>query len=135
MAHSTDGVRWANHSLVLGPTSTAEQPREDIACAAPVVWRDADGVYRMVYSAIGTKWGFYSLAQAVSRDGYTWQRGAPRGADDLILGPNRTATTWDSQMVEYASVWRAGGRMGLFYAGNGYGSTGIGYAESAFRLR
>jgi hypothetical protein len=31
----------------------------------------------MVYSAIGTRWGFYSLAQAVSADGYSWERGPP----------------------------------------------------------
>ena len=51
-----------------------------MACAAPVVWRDGsagDAPYRMVYSAIGTRWGFYSLAQAVSADGYSWERGPP----------------------------------------------------------
>ena len=91
----------------------------------------------MVYSAIGTRWGFYSLAQAVSRDGYSWERGAPRTDEDLILAPDKTLDGghgWDSQMVEYASVWRATAgaesRMGLFFAGNGYGATGIGYTES-----
>ena len=79
VAHSRDGIAWGNHSIVMGPTSTAVQPREDTACAAPVVWVDAfTGVYHMVYSAIGTKWGFYSLAQAVSNDGYTWHRGQCR---------------------------------------------------------
>ena len=149
VAHSHDGVGWFNHSVVLGPAATAAQPREDVACAAPVVWVDErDGAYRMVYSAIGTRWGFYSLAQAVSRDGYTWQRGAAATDDDLILAPDKASAggqAWDSQMVEYASVWRAagpgpggagsgsgsGGRMGIFYAGNGYGRTGIGYTESA----
>ena len=37
---------------------------------------------------------------------------------------------WDSQMVEYASVWRTSSMLGLFYAGNGYGKGGIGYTES-----
>ena len=44
----------------------------------------------------------------------------------MILGPNTTCHSecWDSQMVEYASVWRfnrdAGTPgLGLFYAGNG----------------
>ena len=52
MAHSHDGVVWFNHSVVMGPTTTARQPREDIACAAPVVWVDDAGVYRMVYVAV-----------------------------------------------------------------------------------
>ena len=158
-----EGVTWFNHSVVLGPTATVVQPREDVACAAPVVWRDAaTGTFRMVYSAIGTKWGFYSLAQAVSADGYTWHRGAPSTADDdLILAPSNASaqrrsngnltmmstaeagSSWDSQMVEYSSLWHsvddgtdkegAVSRMGLFYVGNGYGRTGIGYTESEVR--
>jgi len=156
VAHSLDGVSWSNHSVVLGPTTTAEQPREDVACAAPVVWREGGGsdgsgrrLYRMVYSAIGTRWGFYSLAQAVSADGYRWQRGAARTDEDLVLAPETSSNaSWDAQMVEYAAVWRAGSSgsggsggdssaaaqrrmLGLFYAGNGYGRTGIGYTESA----
>ena len=90
--------------------------------------------YRMVYSAIGTRWGYYSLAQAVSSDGYSWERGAARTDDDLVLAPDKKVSArgeaWDSQMVEYAAVWRARARAGLFYAGNGYGRTGIGYSES-----
>ena len=54
------------------------QPRglEDIAVAGPVVGRDGAG-YRMLYSAIGTRWGHYSIAEAVSADGYHWDRGGP----------------------------------------------------------
>ena len=116
----------------MGPRTTGQQPREDIACAAPVVWRDEQGVYRMIYSAIGTKWGFYSLAQAVSMDGYNWVRGTDRADDDLVLAPEASKkSAWDSQMVEYASVWGTNSRLGLFYAGNGYGATGLGYTESA----
>ena len=106
VAHSTDGIQWYNHSVIMGPVLTQVQPREDIACAAPVVWRDAEGLFRVVYSAIGTKWGFYSLAQAVSRDGYTWHRGTAGTDDDLILGPDKVSAggqAWDSQMFEYAS--------------------------------
>ena len=51
VAHSADGIVWTNHSIVLGPTTTDTQPREDIACAAPVVFVDAAGIYRMVYAS------------------------------------------------------------------------------------
>jgi hypothetical protein len=179
VAHSTDGIRWFNHSVVMGPVATDANDREDVACAAPVVWQDSTGgrsVYRMVYSAIGTRWGYYSLAQAVSADGYSWYRGRgfTHADDDLILGPTNSSVhttassvhttassvgatassvgatadtpatnrsmdaaaalsdSWDSQMVEYAALWRGEeGRLGLFYAGNGYGRSGIGYTESA----
>jgi hypothetical protein len=114
VAHSRDGVTWYNHSVIMGPLPAG--PREDVACAAPVVWRDGDvasgrGLYRMIYSAIGTRWGYYSLAQAVSRDGYIWQRGDPRADADLILAPDKESAgghAWDSQMVEcewHPSLW------------------------------
>ena len=148
VAHSRDGIAWFNHSVVLSETTTASNNREDIACAAPVVWRDVNGTYRMIYSAIGTRWGFYSLAQAVSKDGYSWSRGVAGGAtnQDLVLGPNKVNATpgvaqFDSQMVEYASVWRcplaskpwATETIGLFYAGNGYGRGGLGYTETMIK--
>jgi hypothetical protein len=161
VAHSADGVHWYNHSVVMGPVATDANNREDVACAAPVVWQDAPdnangrsrSVYRMIYSAIGTRWGYYSLAQAVSADGYNWYRG--HGSEDFILGPTNSSVSipgharaeqapsladggagervpWDSQMVEYAALWRGyPGVLGLFYAGNGYGRSGIGYTESA----
>ena len=69
--------------------------------------------------------------------------------------PNKVNATpggapFDSQMVEYASIYRAhhhprpAGRtstsvdrsaevLGLFYAGNGYGRTGLGYAETLLK--
>ena len=133
MTHSYDGIDWFNHSVVLGPTDLND--RENVACAAPDVWVDGAGVYRMVFSAIGTRWGAYSLAQAASRDGYAWVRGDERTDADLVLAPDSRAGRWDSQMVEYASVWRTaepsgGARLGLFYAGNKYGRGGIGYTES-----
>lgn len=44
VAHSVDGLAWHNHSVVMGPLSTSVNNREDVACAAPVVWRDASGM-------------------------------------------------------------------------------------------
>jgi hypothetical protein len=50
VAHSKDGVVWYNHSIVMGPNR--DNTRENVACAAPVVWRDGEGVYRMVCVAL-----------------------------------------------------------------------------------
>ena len=60
---SKDGIHWTDHRIVISPRS--DVPHEDAACAAPYVWHDGE-YYRMVYSAIGTKWGYYSLVQALT---------------------------------------------------------------------
>lgn len=103
---------------------------ENVAVAGPVVQQLADGSYRMWYSAIGTRWGYYSICYAESDDGITWNRGTHYG-DNLQLGPRHgTAGNWESMMVEYPSVIEEYGHLRLFYVGNNYGLTGIGTAVS-----
>lgn len=122
VCHSTDGIRWLDHRLILSPRR--EVASEDIAVAAPFVWRDGD-LYRMLYCGIGTRWGYYSISEAVSQDGYRWYQG--EGDRSLSLAPDPTSQ-WESQMVEYPCVVQEDDRLRLFYCGNGYGSTGIGMA-------
>jgi len=81
----------------------------------------------MMYCGIGTRWGYYSMSEAVSTDGYTWDRG--EGDENLALTPN-PASEWESQMVEYPSIVDEGDQLRLFYCGNGYGMTGIGTATA-----
>lgn len=101
---------------------------ENIGVAGPVVHQNSDGTFRMWYSAIGTRWGYYSICYAESDDGIVWRRGKTYG-DNLQLEPNGDG--WEKQMVEYPTVIREGDRLRLFYCGNGYGRTGIGTAISA----
>ena len=122
VCHSTDGIRWRDHRIILSPRH--DVANEDIAVAAPFVWRDG-GFYRMLYCGIGTRWGYYSISEAVSKVGYHWQRGS--GDESLSLAPDPNSA-WESQMVEYPCVIREAGRLRLYYCGNGYGSTGIGTA-------
>ncbi len=122
VAHSSDGIHWTEHRVILSPR--ADVTTDDIAVAAPFVWRDGD-VYRMLYSGIGTRWGFYSISEAVSADGYEWYRG--EGDENLSLAPNPD-NEWEREMVEYAAVIREGDTLRLFYCGNRYGGTGIGTA-------
>jgi len=124
---SHDGITWTDHRIIMSPRQ--DVPHEDAAVAAPFVWRESSGLYRMIYCPIGTKWGFYSLAQAVSEDGFIWYRG--EGDENIILTPNRgNADSWESQMVEYPSVVQTENELVLFYCGNGYGKTGIGVARA-----
>ncbi|MDP6442845.1 MAG: hypothetical protein QF805_03540 [Pirellulaceae bacterium] len=123
LAVSNDGVRWTKRGVVMIRDSRRDY--ENIGVAGPVVRRAGDGDYRMWYSAIGTKWGFYSICYAESKDGLSWTRGAKYG-DNLQLTP--TGEGWERRMVEYPSVVIEGDHLRLFYCGNGYGATGIGTA-------
>ena len=127
VCHSTDGVHWTDHRLIMSPRRDVSS--EDIAVAAPFVWQDG-GRYRMLYCGIGTRWGYYSIAEAVSEDGYQWHRGEGDGNISLAPDPH---SSWESEMVEYPCVIKEGSHMGLFYCGNGYGSTGIGTAVAEMK--
>jgi predicted GH43/DUF377 family glycosyl hydrolase len=122
VGHSRDGIRWDDHRLVMSPRK--EVANEDVAVAAPWAWRDGD-LYRMLYCGIGTRWGYYSISEAWSRDGYAWERG--EGDRNLSLAPGAKGS-WEDQMVEYPALVREGDRLRLYYCGNGYGATGIGTA-------
>ncbi|MCD6415196.1 MAG: hypothetical protein J7M08_00680 [Planctomycetes bacterium] len=128
VCHSADGIHWTDHRLVLSPRRDVTS--EDVGVAAPVVWRDGD-LYRMLYCGIGTRWGWYSISEAFSADGYEWERGP--GDANLSLAPD-PESDWESQMVEYPALIQEGEQLRLFYCGNGYGATGIGVATCAFPL-
>ena len=126
LAVSADGVRWERRGAVM--LRDPDRDYENVAAAGPVVHQQPDGSYRMWYSAIGTRWGAYSICYAESEDGIRWRRG-PNYGDNLQLGP--VGDGWERRMVEYPSVIRDGGRLRVFYCGNGYGSSGIGTAVAS----
>ena len=125
LAVSQDGIRWTKRGAVM--LRDPDRDYENIAAATPVVHQNADGTFHMWYSAIGTRWGYYSICYAESDDGIHWRRGEHYG-DNLQLTPQGDG--WEKQMVEYPSVIQEGDRLRLFYCGNGYGRTGIGTALS-----
>lgn len=121
IAHSKDGITWSDKRLVLGPRLDA--PYENAATIALNVWKTKTR-WRAIYAGIGTKFGAYSICEAVSDDGLTWQRGEP--GENLALPPQGKG--WEAKMTEYPNVIQEGDNLRLFYCGNGYGSTGIGTA-------
>lgn len=126
LADSQDAIHWEKRGAIM--LRDPDRDYENVAVAGPVVQQNRDGTFRIWYSAIGTRWGAYSICFAESDDGIRWRRGKHYG-DNLQLAP--TGTSWEQQMVEYPSLVREGDRLRLFYCGNGYGSTGIGTALSA----
>jgi len=122
IAHSVDGFSWFDKRVVLRPRCDVDY--ENAATIALNVWKTKKR-WRAIYAAIGTRFGAYSICEAVSNDGITWERGAP--GENLSLPPTGDGG-WESKMTEYPNVIEEKGYLRLFYCGNGYGATGIGTA-------
>jgi hypothetical protein len=113
-AESSDGIHWERTGRVAIDFADGEEYAITRAC----VVRDTD-CYRMWFSARGDS---YHLGYAESRDARTWER------DDARAGLSLSRDGWDSEMVAYPAVFDGGDVRYLFYNGNGYGRSGIGYA-------
>jgi len=121
IAHSYDGIEWFDRRVVLQARADAEH--EDAAAIGLNIWPASKG-WRAIYAGIGTRFGYYSICEATSPDGLTWERGKPN--ENLAMAPQGDG--WESKMVEYPNIIEENGRLRLFYCGNGYGQTGIGTA-------
>jgi len=114
-AESRDGLTWERG----GRVCIDYRDDSEYAIARPCVVRDEDR-YRMWFSARGDA---YRIGYAESQDGLTWER------RDEDAGIAVSADGWDSQMQEYPAVFDYRGRRLMLYNGDGYGATGIGWAE------
>ena len=65
----------------------------------------------------------YRIGYAWSSDLEHWTRQDERGGLDV------STEGWDSTMVAYPCVVQSGDRILMFYAGNGFGRSGFGYAQ------
>lgn len=121
-AESTDGVAWKKTGRIC-----IDYDERTGAIGRPCVYRDRE-VYKMLYSYRGMR-GYrndrsqsYRLGYAESADGLMWTR-----KDDEV-GIERSESGWDSQMMEYCTIHQRPAATYLFYNGNGFGKSGIGYA-------
>jgi predicted GH43/DUF377 family glycosyl hydrolase len=121
IAHSRDGITWFDKRVLLRPRAQATY--ENAAVIALNIWQTRTR-WRAIYAGIGTRFGAYSICEAYSDDGLSWERGEPD--ENLALAPQGDG--WESQMTEYPHVVEENGKLRLFYCGNGYGATGIGTA-------
>ena len=78
-----------------------------------------NGTYRMWFSY---KEHSYRIGYAESQDGINWERMDSRAGIDV------SASGWDSEMIEYAYVFRHKDKLYMLYNGNDYGREGIGLA-------
>jgi hypothetical protein len=124
-AESTDGISWKKTGQVC-----IDYDSDTGAIGRPCVYVE-QGVYKMLYSYRGVRdyrtelSQSYRLGYAESADGLAWVRRYEE------VGIERSESGWDSEMMEYCSLFQHQGQKYLFYNGNGFGKTGIGYAVQA----
>lgn len=124
-AESEDGVNWRREGVV----AIDFKSKDEAGIVKASVLKEGDN-YRMWYSYRNsaayrtTRENSYRIGYAESADGIRWTR-----MDDLSK-IDVSDEGWDSEMIEYPHVIKTGGRLYLFYNGNGFGRSGFGYATS-----
>jgi len=127
LAESHDGFQWVKHNsgLVLAPRAFDADPYEYIN-SKPFVLREPDG-WRMWFSSVGPA---YRIQEAWSEDGVTWRHQCPKADDYLGIG---MPGAFDDHQRSYAVVVKRANDYHLWYTGNGFGKTGMGYARGSTR--
>lgn len=120
-AHSKNGVDWQRENRTCITPESAEE-----ANARATVFKE-NGIYHMWYAYRGSRdfrdgAGAYRLGYARSNDAINWER------RDENAGIKYSKTGWDSTMQTYPCILNTGSSRYLFYNGNGFGATGIGFA-------
>jgi hypothetical protein len=125
-AESGDGVHWEREGVVAIDYRDAE---EGGIVRASVIKQGA--LFKMWYSYRGRidfrsdSSRSYRIGYAESADGLRWTR------LDHLNGIEVSGSGWDSFMLAYPHVVDIRGRLHMFYNGNGFGQSGIGFAVAA----
>lgn len=122
-ASSRDGINWHPTGLLAIPQETKSH-----AYTSPTIfqYRDSFHMYFSTRDAFNYRekgGGAYRLGYATSTDLVRWAR------DDSKAGIGTSPEGWDSEMICYSNVIESNGRLLMFYNGNDFGKSGIGYAE------
>ena len=113
-AESRDGVHWERS----GDIAVNFQRPGEYALARPCVVKDGNR-YKMWYSYRSES---YRIGYAESLDGTRWIR------KDQEAGIDVAGSGWDSEMIEYPSVFDHQGERYMLFNGNDYGKSGFGLA-------
>ncbi|MFB6340649.1 hypothetical protein ACE1ET_02950 [Saccharicrinis sp. FJH62] len=123
-ASSHNGIDWIRHNI----NCIVPLDEHEIIGRPSVILHK--GKYMMWYSRRSImdfrtdKNASYRAGYAESSDGIEWQR------KDKEVGINIADTNgvWDSEMLAYPYVIEINGTLTMFYNGNGFGESGVGYA-------
>lgn len=115
---SVDGINFSNQDNMLCIDTQGSEYR----IGRPRVYKEND-IYQMYYTRDFIERN-YIAGYAESKDGKNWLR------LDEKLGIEKSKTGWDSEMCCYPVLLKFKDKKYMFYNGNGYGKTGVGYAEA-----
>ena len=115
-AWSPDGIQWRRNAAQAVPSAFDGEAFSRPTLVGTRMWFCSRGTtdYRDGANA-------YRIRSAKFRDDIGWER-----TDD---GLDASPEGWDSTMTAYPCAVQVDGRTLLFYNGNSFGKTGIGYAE------
>jgi len=121
-ASSTNGIDWKRDNITC--VHPLHQEESNARCT---VFKDENNKYKMWFCYRDSRdfrdgKGAYRLGYAESEDAVHWER----KDEEVGIAPSQTG--WDSRMQTYPDTIVAQGKRYLFYNGNGFGATGIGYA-------
>jgi predicted GH43/DUF377 family glycosyl hydrolase len=122
-ATSADGLNWCRNTVQLIPFKVENE------CQCNPAIMHLAGRYHMFFSyRQGLDFRHerdrtYRIGYASSDDLINWTR------DDAQAGIDVSETGWDSEMIEYPHIAEINGKHVLFYCGNQFGKTGMGFAE------
>jgi hypothetical protein len=122
---SKDGIDWS-----APPTVAIELRADEGGIASPSVLKIKQNYYMWYCYRARIDYrdsieNTYRIGFAISKDGLKWQR------RDHETGIELSSNGWDSQMQAYPNVVAKDHLLYMFYNGNGFGESGIGYATMA----
>lgn len=116
-AESHDGENWNQKEIIFSR-------KQNEVFSRPFV-KFHKGVWQMWYSYLYlNKNKKYKIGYAESKNGIDWKR-----LDELV-GIDVSKEGWDSQSVAFPYIVEYNKKYLMFYSGNEFGKTGVGYAES-----
>lgn len=121
-AHSKDGIHWERDAIIAIPK------KYDFECISNASVIRENDVYKMWYSYRSIEdfrqgKGAYLIGYAESHDAKNWTR-----LDHCVNLPP-SPNSWDAEMLSFPSVIAYKNYYYMFYNGNGFGKTGIGFAR------
>lgn len=112
---SKDGLSFSAPGKLVIPAT-----KNEYRIGRPRVYKTRSG-YEMFYT-VGNRRGKFYPGYATSPDGIRWTR------HDERVGIAPSATGWDSKMLGYATILKWRSTTYMFYTGNNFGESGMGYA-------
>lgn len=125
IANSKDGITWNREGKV-----AIKLKKENEGGLASATIAKIKQTYHMWFSYRGikdyrdNKRFSYRIGYAFSKNLYKWHR------DDKKFNLHFSKNAWDSEMMAYPNVIKVKNNLILFYNGNGFGQTGIGYLSN-----